>query len=348
MNNYLFIAGTRPEIVKISPLVNKLNAQVLLTGQHFKKEMIDDFLPLINPSKLVNLELEEFKDFNKNRYQISELIKSTILELNCDNVFVLGDTNTTLVGAVAAKSANKKLFFIESGLRTKDLNQIEEYNRLIVSHLADINFCNHQNNVDNLIDEGIAKNKIKLTGSTVYSALKRLNLSESNNYPNDFLLLTLHRPENVDNKKRLKELIMSLEKLKFKIIFPIHPRTKDKIESINGLNTDHIEIIEPRNYDDFVNLIRSSKFIISDSGGLQEEAMVLRKPLLIPRKYTERPEMLNVFNLLTYEVSEILHNASEIILDNSPLQETVLTKNYMYGQGEVIDNYIDCIKKERL
>ena len=111
-------------------------------------------------------------------------------------------------------------------------------------------------------------------------------------------------------KKRLKELIMSLEKLKFKIIFPIHPRTKDKIESINGLNTDHIEIIEPRNYDDFVNLIRSSKFIISDSGGLQEEAMVLRKPLLIPRKYTERPEMLNVFNLLTYEVSEILHNAS--------------------------------------
>ena len=76
--------------------------------------------------------------------------------------------------------------------------------------------------------------------------------------------------------------------------------------------------------------------------------MVLRKPLLIPRKYTERPEMLNVFNLLTYEVSEILHNASEIILDNSPLQETVLTKNYMYGQGEVIDNYIDCIKKERL
>ena len=259
MNNYLFIAGTRPEIVKISPLVNKLDAQVLLTGQHFKKEMIDDFLPLINPSKLVNLELEEFKDFNKNRYQISELIKSTILELDCDNVFVLGDTNTTLVGAVAAKSANKKLFFIESGLRTKDLNQIEEYNRLIVSHLADINFCNHQNNVDNLIDEGIAKNKIKLTGSTVYSALKRLNLSESNNYPNDFLLLTL-QIENVDNKKRLKELIMSLEKLKFKIIFPIHPRTKDKIESINGLNTDHIEIIEPKN-DDFVNLIRSSKFL---------------------------------------------------------------------------------------
>ena len=346
MSNYLFIAGTRPEIVKISPLVNKLNAQVLLTGQHFKKEMIADFLPLINPSNLINLELEEFKDFQKNRYKISELIKSTILKLDCDNVFVLGDTNTTLVGAVAAKSANKKLFFIESGLRTEDLNQIEEYNRLIVSHLADINFCNHQNNVDNLKNEGIEENKIKLTGSTVYSALKRLNISESSNYRNDFLLLTLHRPENVDNQKRLTEIIMGLKKLNYKIIFPIHPRTKDKIESIDDLNTDHIEIIEPRNYDDFVELIKSSKFIISDSGGLQEEAMILRKPLLIPRKYTERPELINIFNLLTYKISEILSNASEIILDKSSLQETVLTKNFMYGQDEVIDKYIDCINNE--
>lgn len=348
MSNYLFIAGTRPEIVKISPLVNKLNAQVLLTGQHFKKEMIADFLPLINPSNLINLELEEFKDFQKNRYKISELIKSTILKLDCDNVFVLGDTNTTLVGAVAAKSANKKLFFIESGLRTEDLNQIEEYNRLIVSHLADINFCNHQNNVDNLKNEGIKENKIKLTGSTVYSALKRLNISESSNYRNDFLLLTLHRPENVDNQKRLSEIIMGLEKLNYKIIFPIHPRTKDKIESIDNLNTDHIEIIDPRNYDDFVELIKSSKFIISDSGGLQEEAMILRKPLLIPRKYTERPELINIFNLLTYKISEILSNASEIILDKSSLQETVLTNNLMYGQDEVIDKYLDCINNEEL
>jgi len=348
MSNYLFIAGTRPEIVKISPLVNKLNAQVLLTGQHFKKEMIADFLPLINPSNLINLELEEFKDFQKNRYKISELIKSTILKLDCDNVFVLGDTNTTLVGAVAAKSANKKLFFIESGLRTEDLNQIEEYNRLIVSHLADINFCNHQNNVDNLKNEGIEENKIKLTGSTVYSALKRLNISESSNYRNDFLLLTLHRPENVDNQKRLSEIIMGLEKLNYKIIFPIHPRTKDKIESIDNLNTDHIEIIDPRNYVDFVELIKSSKFIISDSGGLQEEAMILRKPLLIPRKYTERPELINIFNLLTYKISEILSNASEIILDKSSLQETVLTNNLMYGQDEVIDKYLDCINNEEL
>ena len=108
----LFIAGTRPEIIKISPLVNELNSQVLLTGQHFKKEMIDDFLPLINPSNLINLELEEFKDFHSNRYLISNLIREKILELDVNNVFVLGDTNTTLVGAIAAKSAKKKLFLL--------------------------------------------------------------------------------------------------------------------------------------------------------------------------------------------------------------------------------------------
>jgi UDP-N-acetylglucosamine 2-epimerase (non-hydrolysing) len=345
---HLFIAGTRPEIIKISPLVNELNAQVLLTGQHFKKEMLDNFLPLINPSNLINLELEEFKDFQTNRYLISDLIKSRILKLDVKNVFVLGDTNTTLVGAVAAKSANKKLFFIESGLRTGDLKQIEEYNRLIVSHLADVNFCNHENNVNNLKVEGIADNKIYLTGSTVCSALNRLDISESNEHKNDFILLTLHRPENVDNEDRLRELINGLKQLNYKIIFPIHPRTRDKIKKMVNLSTEHIQITEPKNYDDFVKLIKSSKFIISDSGGLQEEAMILRKPLLIPRKYTERPEMLNIFNLLTYEISDILKNALNLIENSSTLHESVQQHAYLYGENEVINKYLSFIKQEEV
>ncbi len=344
----LFIAGTRPEIIKISPLVNVLSSQVLLTGQHFKKEMIDDFLPLINPSKLINLELDEFKDFHTHRYLISNLIKDKILELDINNVFVLGDTNTTLVGAIAAKSAKKKLFFIESGLRTEDLNQIEEYNRLIVSHLADINFCNHENNVNNLRNEGISENKIKLTGSTVFSALEGLGLSEPSKHQSDYILLTLHRPENVDNEERLRSLIVGLKKLNFKIIFPIHPRTKDKITKMENISTEHIEIIEPKNYDDFVNLIKSSKLIISDSGGLQEEAMILRKPLLIPRKYTERPEMLNIFNLLTYEISEILENASSIIENKSTLLKTISEHKYLYGENEVINNFVSFLDQDRI
>ena len=348
MTNNLFIAGTRPEIIKISPLVNELNAQVLLTGQHFKKEMIDDFLPLISPSNLINLELDEFKNFQLNRYVISNLIKLEIQKLDVDNVFVLGDTNTTLVGAIAAKAANKKLFFVESGLRTRDLNQIEEYNRLIVSHLADINFCNHQNNVENLRKEGIADNKIYLTGSTVFSAIDKFKNSENDSRDVNYLLLTLHRPENVDDHKRLTDIVKVLKEINIKIIFPIHPRTKDKIKKISGLSIDHIEIIEPRNYEDFIKLIESSKFIISDSGGVQEEAMILRKPLIIPRRYTERPEMLNIFNILTYDVSEILEKSNEIISGDSLLQKNVLESSFLYGEDEVIGKYIDIIQKESL
>jgi UDP-N-acetylglucosamine 2-epimerase (non-hydrolysing) len=258
----------------------------------------------------------------------------------------LGDTNTTLVGAIAAKSANKKLFYIESGLRTGDLNQIEEYNRLIVSHLADVNFCNHENNVNNLKKEGIAGSKTFLTGSTVFSSLNRLDISESNERKSDFILLTLHRPENVDNEERLRELINGLKQLNYKIIFPIHPRTRDKIEKLINLSTEHIQITEPKNYDDFVKLIKSSKFVISDSGGVQEEAMILRKPLLIPRKYTERPEMLDIFNLLTYEVSDILKNATDLIENSSTLQKKVRHHAFLYGENEVINKYLSFIKQE--
>ena len=109
-----------------------------------------------------------------------------------------------------------------------------------------------------------------------------------------------------------------------------------------------MEIIEPKNYDDFVKLIKSSKFVISDSGGVQEEAMILRKPLLIPRKYTERPEMLNIFNLLTYEVSDILKNALDLIENRSTLQEKVQQHAYLYGENEVINKYLSFIKQEGL
>ena len=343
-NKNLFIAGTRPEIIKISPVLNKLNAKIMLTGQHYKKEMSEDFLPLIEPSEVINLNLEEFKNFNNNRLSISEILKKEILNTNVDNVFVLGDTNTTLVGAISAKAANKRLLFIESGLRTSDLEQVEEYNRLIVSHLADINFCNHKNNVNNLIKEGIDNKKIKLTGSTVFSALKNLNISYDKTNSEDFILLTLHRPENVDDENRLQDIIESLKELNHKIIFPIHPRTKNKIETSKSIDLNHIEIIDPVDYKFFVELIQKSKFIISDSGGLQEESMILRKPLLIPRKYTERPEMLDIFNLLTFDTKILVKEATSLINGSSKLLETVNNSPLLYGEDEVIEEIINTIK----
>jgi len=343
-NRNLFILGTRPEIIKISPLLNRLRPKIILTGQHQKKEMIESFLPLIDPSEVINLDLEEFKDFNNKRYQIGNILKNEILKSEIDNVFVLGDTNTTLIGAIAAKESKKKLFFLESGLRTYDLEQVEEYNRLIVSHLADINFCNHQNNVDNLISEGISENKIILSGSTVYSALMNQEILTDKNNSQDFILLTLHRPENVDNNQRLSDIITSLKELNYKIIFPIHPRTKNKLEKYNNIDVEHLSIVDSVDYQEFIELMNKSKFIISDSGGLQEESMILRKPLLIPRKFTERPEMLNVFNLLTYEVNELISESKSLIDETSALLQTIEKSPFLYGDDKVIDKMINSIK----
>jgi len=342
-NKNLFIAGTRPEIVKISPLINRLNASILLTGQHHKKEMLNNFMDLVDTEEIYDLQLEEFRNFNNEIYKIVEILKNKIIEINPKNIFVLGDTNTTLVGAMAAKSAKKKLYFIESGLRSGDLEQIEEYNRIIVSHLADINFCNHQNNIVNLTDEGIHSNKISLTGSTVFSALSNLNLSFDGKGSEDYILLTLHRPENVDNSERLEDIVNSLKKINYKIIFPIHPRTNEKIKQNRNLNLNHLEILNPQDYMNFVRLIKNSKFLISDSGGLQEESMILRKPLLIPREYTERPEMLNKFNLLTFETEKMVDEAKLIIDGSSSLLKTTKTDSFLYGQSESIDNMLELI-----
>ena len=169
MSEYLFIIGTRPEITKIAPIANKIDCKILFTGQHFSKNMLEGFFDLIKKKEIINLNLKNFKDFNQNERYLSDKLSKKIKEINPKKVIVQGDTNSTLTGAIAAKFSNKKLYFIESGMRSFDILQVEEYNRLITSHLADLNFCNHISNQKNLLNEGVNKNKILVTGSTVYS-----------------------------------------------------------------------------------------------------------------------------------------------------------------------------------
>ncbi len=342
--NSLVIAGTRPEITKLSPLINNINSKVLLTGQHYSKEMRETFLNLLTTNEIEKIDIGGFEDFSKNKYQITDDLTKILKKRDENLIIVLGDTNTTLVGAIAAKASNKKLLFLESGMRSYELTQIEEFNRLIVSHLADYNFCNHATNVENLVEEGISTKKIFLTGSTVFSSLKIID-QKKYSYDDEFILLTLHRPENVDNDIRLNELIKSLQKLDTKVIFPIHPRTKQKIKEYDLNSIKNIEFIEPQDYPTFIGLISGSKFVISDSGGLQEECMILRKPLLIPREYSERKEMLNVFNLLTPTAEQVLSESKKLESGESSLLESVRSEKYLYGKSEVIDNMIEIIKK---
>lgn len=328
----LFILGTRPEIIKTYPLINQLEADVLFTGQHFNKSMSNYFFDLIKISEIHKIDIS-YKNTSHNK--ITDSIKDQILKINPLNVIVQGDTNSTLYGAVAAKYLNKKLYYMESGQRSYDLSQVEEYNRYIVSQIADVNFCNHQNNVDSLLKEGIDKNKIHLTGSTVYASLSGiLNDIDMNFKPSEpYILVTLHRPENTDNLKKLFDILGKLNNLECKINFIIHPRvdTKDINTKINKFN--NVNIIKPTNYKNFIEYVIGSKFIISDSGGVQEEAAILNKVLIIPRKYTERPELLKSYNFLAKNTTELIQLANKA-LNNKLLVES---SKLLYGKSDVIN-----------
>jgi len=341
VNQTIFIIGTRPEITKIAPIANNLNCKILFTGQHFSKYMSEGFFDLIKNKEIINLNFTKFKDFDKNIRILTQKLELKLTKLNAKKIIVQGDTNTTLVGALAAKTLNKKLYFIESGMRSFDILQIEEYNRVITSHLADINFCNHSLNKENLLKEGINKNKIFITGSTVYSSVKLVDEDLDVSYDNNYILLTLHRPENVDKKEKLLSLLKTINRLNYKVIFPIHPRTKSNLKNDDMNKLNNINFLKPKNYNDFIKLIKFSKFIISDSGGLQEEAAIFRKPLLIPRMYTERPEMLNKFNLLVKNNKELTNESKKIINNKSKLEKSVNDSKLLYGKEKPVENIIN-------
>ncbi len=332
------VAGTRPELIKLAPVINLMNPYVIFTGQHYDKNMSDDFFNLIKCDEFINLDFDPRKNFDYTK-DMTKILDHTLKEIDVNKVVVQGDTNTTLAGGVAAKSSNKLLYYIESGLRTNDFSQIEEYNRVIVSHLADINFCNHESNRQNLLNENINNNKIIVTGSTVYSSVMEISLSDKESDDREYILLTLHRPENVDNIERLNSILEAIDSLNFHTIFPVHPRTKNHIDTLDQ-TYENILFIDPQDYEIFLNLINNSKFVISDSGGIQEESSILRKPLLIPRNYTERPEMLNKFNLLTPTPENLLHESMKLLKNESELIANIKNSDLLYGKEEVVPKII--------
>tara|TARA_B110000008_G_scaffold147293_1_gene148870 strand:+ start:62 stop:1090 length:1029 start_codon:yes stop_codon:yes gene_type:complete len=335
MTKPLFIVGTRPEIIKISSLVNGIDSNVLFTGQHFDIEMSEFFFKLIKSAPLINLNGRNYQD--KNWGSFTNDIKSQIKKINPSSVVVQGDTNTTLYGAVAAKSSGVKINYIESGMRSGDITQVEEFNRIIVAGLADKNFCNHKNNQKALTDEGVNLSKTMVSGSTVYSVLESNNLLKKElQNKGKFILLTLHRPENVDNSKKLNKLLNTIDSLGVNIKFITHPRVfkPEKYELLKPFK--NIEAIKPKEYFSFIKLIKESLFVISDSGGIQEESAILGKPLLIPRNFTERPEMLSIFNLLVDKEKSLKEESRNLINGVSKIQKIDESK-LLYGKSEVVD-----------
>jgi len=305
------ILGTRPEIIKMAPIIRELESKevdyfIVHSGQHYSYNMDRVFFEQLNlPKPKYNISVGSGTHAEETGKALIGIEKVLLME-QPDVVLVQGDTNTTLSGALAAAKLMIKVGHVEAGLRSFDKGMPEELNRVIVDHLSDYLFAPTEKARKNLLNEGINKDRIFLTGNTIVDIVyQNLNLVKDNNIletldlnTDDFFLLTLHRQENVDNKQRLLNIVKGLEligqEFDIPIVFPIHPRTKERLKEFGISLPSFIKLIEPLDYLSFLKLEISAKLILTDSGGVQEEACILKVPCVTIRHNTERPETLDV------------------------------------------------------
>jgi UDP-N-acetylglucosamine 2-epimerase (non-hydrolysing) len=354
------IAGTRPEIIKVAPIIrkilhSKLKLYFVLTGQHYdyslSQQMIKD-LELPEPN--TSFELETSSPASQIAEIMTKLEKP--LRANRDNIVIIqGDTNSVLSAALTAVKLRIPIAHVEAGLRSYDWRMPEEHNRRMVDHISNILFAPTKESEQNLLNEGVY-GQIYVTGNTVIDAVNQhLPLAEKRRSEvlrkvnfSEYILITLHRSENVDNHKILGEIVLGLLKSKLPIIIPLHPRTKKRLIDFGFFNklksTKNIQIISPQGYLDFLVLMKHSKFIVTDSGGMQEEATSpsLSKRILVLRRSTERPEAIkaHITKLVKLESQEI---ATEICREWNARPKKFPSSPY--GDGFASDKIIDIIKK---
>lgn len=362
------ILGTRPEIIKMAPILDEISKRdidqiVLHTGQHYDAEMSDNFfkdLDIRTPDYNIHV---GSGTHGKQTGLMMQRIEEVLLEEKPDIVLVQGDTNAVLAGALVASKLHIPIGHVEAGLRSFDMTMPEEVNRRVADVSSLMYFVPTVESAINLLAEGVSRKNLFVTGNTVVDAcfrhlelakekgiseqsLKELNIDEMDN----ILTLTMHRAENVDVKERVVNIIDALKQLdNMNIIFPIHPRTKNTLEKF-GLfeelnNLEHVHIIKPLGYLDFLYLTSVSTLILTDSGGLQEEAITLDVPALTLRYNTERPETVTAGGniLVGSDKDAILENARKI-LDDEEFANKMRNAVNPYGQGESAKLTVDAIE----
>lgn len=362
------ILGTRPEIIKMAPIIDEISKRdidqiVLHTGQHYDAEMSDNFfkdLDIRTPDYNIHV---GSGTHGKQTGLMMQRIEEVLLEEKPDIVLVQGDTNAVLAGAIVASKLHIPIGHVEAGLRSFDMTMPEEVNRRVADVSSLMYFVPTVESAINLLAEGVSRKNLFVTGNTVVDAcfrhlelakekgiseqsLKELNIDEMDN----ILTLTMHRAENVDVKERVVNIIDALKQLDdMNIIFPIHPRTKNTLEKF-GLfeelnNLEHVHIIKPLGYLDFLYLTSVSTLILTDSGGLQEEAITLDVPALTLRYNTERPETVTAGGniLVGSDKDAILENARKI-LDDEEFANKMRNAVNPYGQGESAKLTVDAIE----
>ncbi len=353
------ILGTRPEIIKLSPIIREcqrrhLDFFILHTNQHYSKNLDDIFFKNLKlPKSKYNLRVGSGTHAEITAKMLIG-IEKVLKKEKPDIVLVQGDTNTVLAGALAAIKLNIKIGHIEAGLRSYFKLMPEETNRIITDHCSDLLFTPTKLSRDILLKEGITSQNIFNVGNTIVDALfQNLKLSKNskilrilNIKPKNYFLATIHRQENVDNKKRLQSIIdgLSIVSNKFEkdIVLPIHPRTKNNMSKFKIKIPKNINVINPIGYLDFIHLESCASLIFTDSGGIQEEACILKIPCITLRDNTERPETVTVgANILVgVSIKKMIVGVQKILKKNNNWRNP-------FGDGLSSKKIIDIILKSK-
>ena len=364
MKKIMLVFGTRPEAIKMCPLVNELknrkefNVKVCVTGQH--REMLKQVLDVCNVEPDFNLDIMKEKqtlfDVTTN---ILEKIKSVLEMEKPDLVLVHGDTSTTFVSALASFYLHIPVGHVEAGLRTYNLDSPwpEEFNRQAVSIISKFNFAPTELAKQNLLNEKKEKRSIFVTGNTAIDAMKT---TVKKNYQNEYLdwakdsrliLLTAHRRENLGEPMRhmfraIRRIVNEFSDVK--VIYPIHmnPLVREIAQSELGGET-RIKIIEPLEVVDFHNFLAQSYLVLTDSGGIQEEAPSLGKPVLVMRDTTERPEGVIAGTLKLVGTDEDnIYNNFKLLLENKEEYNKMAQAKNPYGNGTACKQIADILERE--
>ncbi|PYX51230.1 MAG: UDP-N-acetylglucosamine 2-epimerase (non-hydrolyzing) [Acidobacteria bacterium] len=296
----LHVIGARPNFVKAAPVLHAIRTRpgmrqtLVHTGQHYDKNLSDVFFSQLDiPAPDENLGVGSGSHARQTA-DILTAFEPVLLARKPDIVLVYGDVNSTIAAALVCAKLLVPVAHVEAGLRSFDRTMPEEVNRVVTDRLADILFTPSEDGDDNLTREGVSPERIHRVGNVMIDSLVRLlpaaRRCGTNNLPDRFALVTLHRPSNVDDGDTLKSILESLLAVskQLDVVFPVHPRTRARIAQF-GIATDQLHLLEPVPYIEFLAMQSRATAVITDSGGIQEETTFLRVPCLTLRSNTERP-----------------------------------------------------------